>query len=83
MIGRYEATRGDLRVEEVLRGTGEELEQMKKIQQKRKKKSSEEANDHVERRKLEGLAGHTNETQERGLEKTKEEAAKQYQHKTN
>ena len=40
MIGRCEVTRGDLRVKEVLKGTGEGLEQMKRIQRERKKRNT-------------------------------------------
>ena len=57
MIGRCKVTRGDLRVEEVLKGTGEGLEEMKKIQKERKKRNTEEANEQVEGRKVEGMGG--------------------------
>ena len=54
MIGRCKVTRGDLRVEEVLKGTGEGLEEMKRIQRERRRRSTEEANEQVEVRKAEG-----------------------------
>ena len=57
MIERCEVTRGDLRVKEVLKGTGEELEEMKRIQRERRRRSTEEANERVEGRKAEGPGG--------------------------
>ena len=47
-IERCEVTRGDLRVKEVLKGTGEGLEEMERIQRERRRRSTEEANEQVE-----------------------------------
>ena len=57
VIERCEVTRGDLRIKEVLKRTGEELEEMKRIQRERRRRSTEEANEQVEGRKAEGTGG--------------------------
>ena len=57
VIERCEVTRGDLRVKEVLKRTGEGLEQMKRIERERRRRSTEEANEQVEGRKVEGMRG--------------------------
>ena len=57
VIGRCKATKGDLRVKEVLKGTREGLEQMKRIQRERKRRNTEEANEQVEERRIEGMGG--------------------------
>ena len=57
VIERCEVTREDLRVKEVLKGAGEGLEQMKRIQRQRRRRSTEEANEQVEGRKVKGMGG--------------------------
>ena len=57
MTERCEVARGDLRVKEVLKGTGEGLEETKRIQRERRRRSTEEANEQVEGRKAEGTGG--------------------------
>ena len=57
MIERCEVTRGELRVEEVPKGTGEGLEETKRIQRERRRRSTEETNEQVEGRKAEGAGG--------------------------
>ena len=54
MIGRGAVTRGNLKVKEVLRGTGKGLEQMKRIQRERKGRNTEEQ---VDGSRIEGLGG--------------------------
>ena len=51
VIGTCEATRGDLRVKEVLKGTGKGLVHMRKIQRKRKWRNTQEANEKIEGRR--------------------------------
>ena len=54
LIERCEVARWDLRVEQVPKGTGEGLEETKRIQRERRRRSTEEANEQVEGRKAEG-----------------------------